>query len=414
MSLSKQPSPNDVTAASTSKSLSFKIPQSYLRKPYQIKRRGSTGSSSLASFGSTHCYDQVSKLGSITFLSDDDLPEDQFAILGRGSFATVRLARRRVDEHLNKRLSLMSDLSVAVEELQKIEHNNIEQNTETKTVSNNGGTYELVAVKIFQKSILKECKTMVRDDNHQGGGASQLQVRTALENVEREIALMKMIQHPNVVALLEVIDVVESDRLYLVIDYLPLGQVMTHAEGTNKYRRRPRKEGEPPLEGVTADGHFDEYHAALLFVDVLHGLGYLHSQSICHRDLKPENILLDSRGVAKISDFGVAHLFEDEVPHDRASYTDMVIVQDGRRSSTILSRPQSDAAANMHSMSDMGHLTKTEGTWCFWSPEMVSAMMLPSFTGEADRLFPEMKLQHVTFRLRRSKSKWIVDRDLTA
>ena len=176
MSLSKQPSPNDVTAADTSKSLSFKIPQSYLRKPSQIKRRGSTGSSSLASFGSTHCYDQVSKLGSITFLSDDDLPEGQSAILGRGSFATVRLARRRVDEHLNKRLSLMSDLSVAVDELQNIEHDNIEQNTETKTVSNNGDTYEPVAVKIFQKSILKECKTMVRDDNHQGGGADRKSV----------------------------------------------------------------------------------------------------------------------------------------------------------------------------------------------------------------------------------------------
>lgn len=349
------------------------------KRPSTIKRRISTGSSSLASFGSTHCNDQLSHLGNISFLSDDDLPDDQSAILGKGSFATVRLARRRVEHYfVNKRMSFMSELSAAVEEVQNMEQsidsNNIEQNIDSTTTSNNDDRYELVAVKVFQKSILKSCKTLVRDDNHQGGGASQLQVSTALENVEREIAVMKMLQHPNVVALLEVIDMPETDRLYMVIDYLPLGQVMTHVEGTNKYRRRPRKEGEPPLEGVTADGYFDEYHAALLFVDVLHGLGYLHSQSICHRDLKPENILLDSRGVAKISDFGVAHLFEDEIPHDRASYTEMETAQIAIHSSLILSRPQSDAAASMRSMSDMGYLTKTEGTWCFWSPEMVSAI----------------------------------------
>eukprot|EP00984_Skeletonema_dohrnii_P000835 scaffold248_cov127-Skeletonema_dohrnii-CCMP3373.AAC.20 len=377
MSYSKQPS------SAGAKGLAASFTSGMIKKPSYVNRRNSTGSSSLATFGSEHCNDQAAQLGNLTFLNDDDLPEDQSAILGHGSFATVRLARRRVQlrtrptyEHYmsSRRLSALSEESATPNEQSPM--------SDSKTSSGDDNTYELVAVKIFQKSILKECKTMVRADNHQGGGASQLQVHTALENVEREIAVMKMIQHPNIVALHEVIDMTESDRLYMVIDYLPLGQVMTHVEGTNMYRRRPRKEGEPQLEGVTADGYFDEYHAALLFVDVLHGLGYLHSQSIAHRDLKPENILLDSRGVAKISDFGVAHLFEDEVPHDRASYTSMEAVRDGTRQSMILSRPQSDAAANMHSMSDMGHLTKTEGTWSFWSPEMVSAMILSSFAGD--------------------------------
>eukprot|EP00985_Skeletonema_marinoi_P013687 scaffold6838_cov69-Skeletonema_marinoi.AAC.1 len=377
MSSSKQPSSARDAAA---KGLAASFTSGMIKKPSYVNRRNSTGSSSLATFGSEHCNDQVAQLGNLQFLSDGDLPEDQSAILGHGSFATVRLARRRVQlrtrHESSRRLSALSETSAPhVSELST--PNEQSPMSDSKTSSNgDDNTYELVAVKIFQKSILKECKTMVRADNHQGGGASQLQVHTALENVEREIAVMKMIQHPNIVALHEVIDMTESDRLYMVIDYLPLGQVMTHVEGTNMYRRRPRKEGEPQLEGVTADGYFDEYHAALLFVDVLHGLGYLHSQSIAHRDLKPENILLDSRGVAKISDFGVAHLFEDEVPHDRASYTSMKAVRDGTRQSMILSRPQSDAAANMHSMSDMGHLTKTEGTWSFWSPEMVSVMIL--------------------------------------
>jgi serine/threonine protein kinase len=361
---------NEAAAVAAPKSLSFTIPRSNLgRRPSRLKKRNSTGSSSIESFGSEHGNDKVVQLGNLTFLSDDDLPEDQSAILGNGAFATVRLARRRVVNNF-RRLSTMSEQSTTDGQVHK---------GDSKITSSSGSgddTYELVAVKIFEKSLLKGCRTMERLDDHQGGGASQLQVHTALENVEREIAVMKMINHPNLVSLHEVIDIAESNRLYMVIDYLPLGQVMTNIEGTNMYRRRPRKEGERQLEGVTPDGHFDEYHAALLFVDVLHGLGYLHSQSICHRDLKPENILLDARGVAKISDFGVAHLFEDEVPHDRASFTSMETVRDGARSSRVLSRLQSDAAANMHSMSDMGHLTKTEGTWCFWSPEMVSMILL--------------------------------------
>ena len=355
------------STSTTAKSLSFTIPRknNLGRRSSRIKRRDSTGSASLASFGSEHNNnDQVVQLGNISFLSDDDLPDGQSAVLGVGSFATVRLARRRIVN--TRRLSTMSEGSTTDEKADVMVHNN----------SNN--TYELVAVKIIQKSILNQCHSMERDDQH------QLQVHTALENVEREIAVMKMIQHPNLVSLHEVIDIPDSDRLYMVIDYLPLGEIMTHQEGTNIFRRRPRKDDEPPLEGVTVDGHFDEYHAALFFCDVMHALGYLHSQSICHRDLKPENILVDFRGVAKISDFGVAHLFEDELPHDRASFTSMeTLVGDGTHPSRkVLSRKQSDAAANMHSMSDMGHLTKTEGTWCFWSPEMCAENSLV-FSGYA-------------------------------
>lgn len=356
-----------MTSTSTAKSLSFTIPSknNLGRRSSRIKRRDSTGSASLASFGSEHNNnDQVVQLGNISFLSDDDLPDGQSAVLGIGSFATVRLARRRIVN--TRRLSTMSEGSTTDEKADVMAHKN----------NNNNNTYELVAVKIIQKSILNQCHSMERDDQH------QLQVHTALENVEREIAVMKMIQHPNLVSLHEVIDIPDSDRLYMVIDYLPLGEIMTHQEGTNIFRRRPRKDD--ALEGVTVDGHFDEYHAALFFCDVMHALGYLHSQSICHRDLKPENILVDFRGVAKISDFGVAHLFEDELPHDRASFTSMeTLVGDGTHPSRkVLSRKQSDAAANMHSMSDKGHLTKTEGTWCFWSPEMCAENSLV-FSGYA-------------------------------
>ena len=129
---------------------------------------------------------------------------------------------------------------------------------------------ELVAVKIFQKSILRECKTMSQDSSH------HLQVRTALESVEREVAVMKLIQHPNLVSLYEVIDNEELDQLYMVIEYIPLGEIMTYVPKTDRYKRRERGGREPALKGVTAEGYFVEEMCALYFVDLLHGLAHLH------------------------------------------------------------------------------------------------------------------------------------------
>ena len=71
-----------------------------------------------------------------------------------------------------------------------------------------------------------------------------------------------------------------------VIEYMPLGEILTYQhDGT--FRRKEPKPGEPKIEGLV-NGHFDEYHAALYFVDILHGLAYLHEKHIVHRDLKPE------------------------------------------------------------------------------------------------------------------------------
>jgi len=71
----------------------------------------------------------------------------------------------------------------------------------------------------------------------------------------------------------------------------------------------------------------------------------------------------------------VAHLFEDEMKTGgRSSLTNSLIqtqcTDRSDQEATYLSRKQSDSAMEMESMSELGKLTKTEGTWCFWSPEM--------------------------------------------
>jgi serine/threonine protein kinase len=102
-------------------------------------------------------------------------------------------------------------------------------------------------------------------------------------------------------------------------------------------------------------------------------LTLLHFSSLC------------ASGVAKISDFGVSHIFEDEKSRpsfylpasDDDSIDDVMYdndnidqIDDYNGSTTHLLRRESDQALNMPSRHNSGILKKTEGTWCFWSPEM--------------------------------------------
>lgn len=124
--------------------------------------------------------------------------------LGTGAFSTVRLAWRK-------------KTSSQVDNMSDDDHSNIPSMLPCQAHADfNKG--ELVAVKIIQKSILKQIKSIQRGPNN------RIMVQTAYDNIEREIATMKRLRHPNLVRLFEVIDSVESDRLYMVLEYVPLGK----------------------------------------------------------------------------------------------------------------------------------------------------------------------------------------------
>ena len=57
---------------------------------------------------------------------------------------------------------------------------------------------------------------------------------------------------------------------------------------------------------------FNEQEIKFIFVCILKGLDYLHSQRIIHKDVKPENVVLDSRGYAYLTDFGTSCLYKQE------------------------------------------------------------------------------------------------------
>ncbi|KAL3690383.1 hypothetical protein R1sor_016692 [Riccia sorocarpa] len=106
----------------------------------------------------------------------------------------------------------------------------------------------------------------------------------------REIAIMKKLNHPNIVALHEVIDDPTKKKLYLVLEYVEGGPIM----GNQKWNP------------------FHEDKARLYFRDMCKGIDYLHFNKIVHRDLKPGNLLETLNGTVKITDFGVSHMFEQE------------------------------------------------------------------------------------------------------
>ena len=293
--------------------------------------------------------------------------------LGSGSYGTVRLARRRRQRPVPRpeptdagggspRLGLGSCLRRVAFRW------GCRKRASAAGGDEGQGQGDLVAVKVCSISALGRNRTLTRDA---GAGRRGLAVRTALDAVENEIALLRAVAaHPNLVGMYEAIRPAGFDAIYLVLEYMPLGEILTFYPDDVAFRRRLPRPGEGPIEGVTAGGYFDEARSALFFVDVLHGLAHLHRHRICHRDLKPGNILLGAGGgVAKISDLGVAHHFGGDVTAGAGAGAGGLDDCTPRTTAT-LGRPDADSALAMKGMADAGILVGTEGTWCFWSPEM--------------------------------------------
>ena len=103
--------------------------------------------------------------------------------------------------------------------------------------------------------------------------------------------------------------------------------------------------------------------------------------------------MLNANGIAKISDFGVAHVFDNE--KDEAIRESICLsvnsnfLDESEKSEShhILTKRESHHAINMPSQHDSGILNKTEGTWCFWSPEMCTTNQNSGFSGYAADLW---------------------------
>lgn len=116
-----------------------------------------------------------------------------------------------------------------------------------------------------------------------------------MEQVKREISVMNMVRHPNIVELNEVM--ASKSKIYFAMELVRGGELF------NKI----------------AKGRLSENVARSYFQQLISAVDFCHSRGVYHRDLKPENLLLDEEGNLKVTDFGLSafaeHLRQDGLLH---------------------------------------------------------------------------------------------------
>lgn len=107
------------------------------------------------------------------------------------------------------------------------------------------------------------------------------------ERVSREIQILKIIRHPNITQLYEIIE--DDTKLYLIMEFASNGELFDYIVSKNRIR---------------------ENESSRFYQQIIDGIEYVHSLNIVHRDLKPENLLLDEKMNIKIVDFGLSNLYK--------------------------------------------------------------------------------------------------------
>eukprot|EP01123_Difflugia_compressa_P008782 TRINITY_DN271_c0_g1_i1.p1 TRINITY_DN271_c0_g1~~TRINITY_DN271_c0_g1_i1.p1 ORF type:complete len:305 (+),score=46.29 TRINITY_DN271_c0_g1_i1:117-1031(+) len=136
-----------------------------------------------------------------------------------------------------------------------------------------GGTYgDVFKGRHIESGRIVALKKIRLEHEHEGVPSTAL----------REISILKELNHPSVVSLLEVLS--QGKKLYLVFEYLDQ-DLKNYMDSVVRI--------EPAL--------IQSYTKQLL-----QGLLYCHQRRILHRDLKPQNLLIDQKGTLKLADFGLA------------------------------------------------------------------------------------------------------------
>jgi len=129
-------------------------------------------------------------------------------------------------------------------------------------------TNEKVAIKILEKDRIADVSDV--------------------ERVAREIHILKLIRHPNIIQLYEIIETQKS--LYLIMEYASGGELFNY---------------------IVKKTRIKEPEAKKFYSQLISGLEYLHRLNIVHRDLKPENLLLDFNHNIKLVDFGLSNTYKE-------------------------------------------------------------------------------------------------------
>ncbi|XP_021705898.1 serine/threonine-protein kinase par-1 isoform X4 [Aedes aegypti] len=118
---------------------------------------------------------------------------------------------------------------------------------------------------------------------------SKIETEADLIRIRREVQIMSSVQHPNIIHIYEVFE--NREKMVLVMEFAAGGELYDY---------------------LSERKVLSEEEARRIFRQVATAIYYCHKHKICHRDLKLENILLDENGHAKIADFGLSNVFDEQ------------------------------------------------------------------------------------------------------
>mmetsp|Transcript_14326 Transcript_14326/g.29695 ORF Transcript_14326/g.29695 Transcript_14326/m.29695 type:complete len:504 (+) Transcript_14326:83-1594(+) len=170
----------------------------------------------------------------------------------------------------------------------------------TKTfVTDNPGKitefYDMKKKKLGEGSYGAVCEAKHKQSNQVR--AVKTIAKSQLKNSERfkqEIAIMKILDHPNIIRLFETFE--DHRNIYLVMELCTGGEL---------------------FDRIIEAGHFLESQAAAIMQQIIRAIYYMHENHVCHRDLKPENFLFSKKeaidkSLLKIIDFGLSCKFDEK------------------------------------------------------------------------------------------------------
>lgn len=103
----------------------------------------------------------------------------------------------------------------------------------------------------------------------------------------QEYEIINMLNHPNIVKAFGIF--IDKKNPSFLLEFYPMN-----------------------LKKAIINRNLSNIQIVFIIYQIIEGMKYLHFTKIIHRDLKPSNILIDSSGIAKISDFGLSKLLNDE------------------------------------------------------------------------------------------------------
>jgi calcium-dependent protein kinase len=157
--------------------------------------------------------------------------------------------------------------------------------------------YDLEKKKIGEGSYGAVCRATKKGQPNSRKFAVKSIAKAQMKNMERfkqEIAIMKIMDHPNIIKLIESFE--DHRNIYLVMELCSGGEL---------------------FDRIIDAGHFTEVQAAILMQQIFRAMFYMHENCICHRDLKPENFIFQTKdpiekSLLKIIDFGLSCKFEKD------------------------------------------------------------------------------------------------------